>query len=351
MSNLNELKYVTIWKLKTREGATETESRDWLPVTHIDKIHGRITVKAPYPIGDYDVVTTESKACETCEGLGYLQKVECPTCHDTHLMECPVCHGRQTAGCDTQELCAYCGGSGKVPCETCYSGAKEFWVPADHCTGDGCIPCPDCNGTGYAGGGGVISVTPEGVITLRYDSVTLGITDDGKLFARLKIKTNGGLDINDDNEIFVKVDETTIRINDNGELESVYKPFSASAAGQHDVTSGHEGTQSFTTGVVITDETINRVHAFLTLDIYYPDYETAHELTNLIVSMQIGDGAFEQVGTATWDLTVPYTMLNFDKVMERFVHDSPIVIKLEGEHGDHIYHNTSIKWTLNVVSC
>ena len=58
MSNLNDIKYVTIWKLDTREGATATESRDWLPVTHIDKIRGRITVKAPYPIGDYDAVTT-----------------------------------------------------------------------------------------------------------------------------------------------------------------------------------------------------------------------------------------------------------------------------------------------------
>ena len=348
MADLDSLKYVTIWKLPTREGATATESRDWLPVTHIDKIRGRITVKAPYPIGDYDVVTTESKECETCEGLGYLQKEACPKCNDTHYMECPVCHGRKTVGCDTQELCAYCGGSGVVPCETCYSGAKEFWVPTNHCTGNDCIPCPDCNGTGYAGGSGVISVTPEGIITLRYDSVTLGITDDGKLFARLKVKSDGGIGITEDDELFVKVDESTIRLV-NGQLTAVYKPTTMKVSGEADTV--EQQRQRIDTALVVTDESVKRVHAFLTLDLHSLSYETAASMYNITVSLVAGrDGAVNvPFKPITWDLTVPYTMLNFDTIIDNIPYGYEFYVQLDCD--ENMPDGNKINWSMNVVSC
>ena len=348
MSNLNELEYVAIWNLPTREGATASESRDWLPVTHIDKRLGRITVKAPYPIGDYDVVTTESKECETCEGLGYLQKVACPTCNDTHYMECPVCHGMKTAGCDTQELCAYCGGAGKVPCETCYSGAKEFWVPTNHCTSDDCVPCPDCKGTGYAGGGGVISVTPEGVITLRYDSVTLGITDDGRLFARLKVKSDGGIGITEDNELFVKVDESTIRLV-NGQLTAVYKPAAMNKSGEVNIV--EQQHQRIDTSLVVTDESVKRVHAFLTLDLHSLSYEMAASMYNITVSLVAGrdDAVNVQFKPVTWDLTVPYTMLNFDTIIDNIPYGYEFYVQLDCD--ENMPDGNKINWSLNVVSC
>ena len=170
-----DLSLIKIWELQKTKWWDEQSSceipevlRDWLPITQYTD-DGRVTVRAPYPIGDFDnfnALSNDDKECSYCSGSG--KTLEGATC--------PICHGTG------------------VPCDSI----------------------------------GAISVDDHGIIRLQIDQVSLGINAEGKLFARLKIADKGGLDLNEDSEIFVKVDDKSIKVNEDGQLYAVTtEPYSA----------------------------------------------------------------------------------------------------------------------------
>jgi hypothetical protein len=179
-----------IYALPVRDGVEKDEYRLWLPVTERYG-KGRRTVRVPFPVGDYEV------ECDSCHGIG---KVDCPSCGGTGL----------------GIVCDHCGGTGVEPtnsdetptdpcdpttpngvCTKCHADKRFvdseglYHLPCETCDGTAVVECPHCHGIG----GGVMTVSPNGVIQLRYDDTAFAVNTDG---------------------LTIKVDGKTIKIGDNG---------------------------------------------------------------------------------------------------------------------------------------
>ena len=358
-----EIIFTKIMSLKPTVGTVDDKARAWLPVTCIDEDNpdGRVTLRAPYPIGDGDV---DGTVCPYCEGLGHVTKHECLECTNGYKTEqCSACNGTgwKDAECDEEE---------REQCEVC-NGTCSVQVKCQQCDGTGIVTeisydpsdaeCEHCHGTGILGGAvGAITVDADGIITLRYDDVSLGIDDHGRIFGRLKVKDEkSGLDIeriDGKDNVFVKVDTKSIRINDDGCLEVVdyVKPyaeqFSNSVVFTQDIS--YSGTPiSLSDGdkeIVVDDEAVKKIHVHLSVGIRYDRYWSATSMTRL--QMNVG-GKLSEI--FCWDQTIPYTIVNFDTFIdvsnERTV---PVWLKFkEGATDDSIPEGATFSWTANVTSC
>lgn len=181
-----------IIKLPLGTGVSEDLSRLWIPVTEQNG-NNRKTVRVPFPVGDYEV------ACEYCHGEGV---VDCPTCQGTGLG--PVCDRCNGTGVEptesTEPAIDPCDPDNPNPdgvCTKCHAdnNFKDddglYHVKCPTCCGTKAIECPHCHGLG----GGVMTVSPNGVIQLRYDDKVFAVNADG---------------------LTIKVDGRTIKIGDNG---------------------------------------------------------------------------------------------------------------------------------------
>lgn len=254
---LPELTLTKIWNLKPMAGTVDTEERPWLPVTKLDVNGKRITVRAPYPMGDYDDAVANPRQCETCYGSG-----------------------KDGLGND----------------------------------------CPDCDGTGYDGGYGVITVSENGIVTLRYDMATLGITDDGKLFAKLKVDENGGL-VNDENGIRVKVDNDTLYVDNEGILrvrrvKSYF--YAGTAVGQE-----YPANQKTEIGIkfdgVQFPDTVQKVRIHLDLDMSLRNsgFLSADDMTLFKIStVSPNNTRVNESFVQKWDKTAPHTAVAYNAVMD-----------------------------------
>jgi hypothetical protein len=349
-----ELSFIKIMRLPKIEGSTDTESRPWLPVSYIDSKERRVTARALYPMGDGDVEGTE---CPYCNGTGHVEAHKCLECNNGYITKvCPDCNGTGfvDGDCDLQEICPTC------------HGEKEITEKCPHCDGTGTVlepsmdesdlECNMCHGTGVIGANGAITVDREGIISLRYDEVNLGIDDNGRIFARLKAKDeNGGLGverIDGFDNLYVKVDTTSIRINDNGYLEVVdyVKPYAESFSGgkYFDVEVPYQSAP-YNLGVLnIGDSAVHTVHAHLSVGIRNDEYMSAISLTRL--KLKIGDKLSE---VYCWDQTLPYTILNFDALLDldSIGREVPVALALPREATvDSIPAHVQFSWTVNVSS-
>lgn len=282
-----DLSLIKIWELDKSgwyDGelcSIPEELRDWLPITQYESENKRVTVRAPYPIGDYD----KYMAVSQLDGA----KIECSACSGT---------GKTATG----EKCAVCNGTG--------------------------IPCDDI---------GAISVDDSGVIHLQIDTVTMGINAEGKLFARLKLKENGGLERDEDDAVYVKVDDSTIKIDENGQLYAVtIPPFSKKVT--KSITNTSAPISLFT-----VDDGIKKVKLHIALDIRSIAYDTANELTRFSVS--VGD----TTANYCWDKTVPYTMINFDDLVD--VPQSKNIAMTITVNPEDNFSGADITVIANVISC
>jgi len=130
-------------------GTADDPGRPWIPATRPDpnNPNGRETVRLPYPAGDHDV------DCGFCGGTGYA-------------------------------TCERCGGTGLEP------GTDD--EVCTRCDGHKGYECPVCHGAG----GGAVSVSDNGVISVHTDNKSVVVDDNGALA--------------------VKVDGTTITMGPNG---------------------------------------------------------------------------------------------------------------------------------------
>ena len=253
-----DLSLIKIWELQKTKWWDEHSSceipevlRDWLPITQYTD-DGRVTVRAPYPIGDFDnfnALSNDDKECSYCSGSG--KTLEGATC--------PICHGTG------------------VPCDSI----------------------------------GAISVDDHGIIRLQI----------------------GGLDLNEDSEIFVKVDDKSIKVNEDGQLYAVTtEPYSAvNTIENYDLT---EVT-------LFVAPNVAKVKLHISVDIESTAYESANELTRFTLA---AGGVSTQY---CWDKTVPYTMINFDTIIET---PSDIKFKLTPEPDDNFKYAV-ITVSANVISC
>lgn len=179
-----------IYALPVRDGVEKDEYRLWLPVTERYG-KGRRTVRVPFPVGDYEV------ECDSCHGIG---KVDCPTCGGTGLgIVCDHCEGTGVEPTNSGETptdpCDPAAPNGV--CTKCHADKRFvdseglYHLPCETCGGTGVVDCPHCHGIG----GGVMTVSPNGVIQLRYDDTAFAVNADG---------------------LTIKVDGRTIKIGDNG---------------------------------------------------------------------------------------------------------------------------------------
>lgn len=354
-----ELDFIKIWALKAIAGSVaDDESRPWMPVTYIDPTsNNRVTVRAPYPMGDGD--ETEVHTCPTCEGDGHVSIYICKTCGGSGqtLQDCPECNGTGFIDGDcTKGECPNCAGSGhlKLDCLQCH-GSGKIIEPS----GESGTPCPTCGGTGAISGAGPIHVTPNGIIQFRYDELTLGIDESGKVYARLKARKNGGLDTitGEYNELYVKVDQKSIQVNpDTGCLEVIdyVKPYAEQFSNSVVFTQEIEYSSnpiSLSDGgkeIIVNDEAVKKIHVHLSVGIRNDNYWSATSMTRL--QMNVG-GKLSEI--FCWDQTIPYTIVNFDTFIdvsnERTV---PVWLKFkEGAIDDSIPKDATFSWTANVTSC
>jgi hypothetical protein len=72
---------------------------------------------------------------------------------------------------------------------------------------------------------------------------------------------------------------------------------------------------------------------------------------NITVSLVAGrDGAVNvQFSPITWDLTVPYTMLNFDTIIDNIPYGYEFYVQLDCDENMPV--GNKINWSMNVVSC
>ena len=279
-----DLSLIKIWELNPVEWYDKTacpvpsELRDWLPVTHWDSEKGRVTVRAPYPVGDYDIYNAlpdEDKECITCQGTGLVNGETCTTCH----------------------------------------------------------------GTGVCADAGAITVEDSGVIHLKIDDTTLGIKADGRLFAKLKLKENSGLAQDENDAVYVNVDDKTIKIDENGQLYAVtVAPYS------NKVTKlGVDPTTAIRL-FTVTNPNVSRVKLHIDVDIKSTHYDTAIEMTRF--SLTVGD----DTKLYCWDKTVPYTMINYDTMVDIDTVPKQINMKLKPVTGDN-FNDSAIMVNANIISC
>jgi hypothetical protein len=282
-----DLSLIKIWELDKsgwydgERCSIPEELRDWLPITQYESENKRVTVRAPYPIGDYD----KYMAVSQLDGA----KIECAACAGT---------GKTATG----KKCAVCNGTG--------------------------VPCDDI---------GAISIDDSGVIHLQIDTVTMGINAEGKLFARLKLKENGGLERDADDAVYVKVDDSTIKIDENGQLYAVtIQPY---AEIFNEDVNPDEPITLFT-----VDDGVEQVKLHIAVDITSTKYDTATELTRF--DLIVGGTKM----TYCWDKTVPYTMINFDAIVD-VPSNKKIVMTLDPlVYGDN-FNDSKMKVLANVISC
>lgn len=191
-----------IYSLPRKEGTEDDRTRLWLPVTELQDTGKRKTVRVPFPVGDYEV------SCDYCHGTG---TIDCPDCYDAEI-------GGSTG---LGPVCPRCGGSGKEPidesdteinqcdsdnpngvCTECHADSRfkdddgKYHIECPTCKGTKVIQCQHCHGLG----GGVMTVSPNGVIQLRYEDKVFAVNENG---------------------LTIKVDGKTIKIDDNNGLKVI----------------------------------------------------------------------------------------------------------------------------------
>lgn len=254
-----ELLLTKIYEISVKEGTSEDAERDWLPVTSLGVNDRRVTVRLPYPMGDFD--------------KNYVQD------ENGYHLDCPP-----GSECDN------CGGTGSV---------------------DGAV-CPVCHGTGSTGvEAGAITVSPDGIVSLRIEDASLGITADGKLFARSKIVDKGGLAVNENDQIYVSVDDETIAVNDDGQLYVKEKP--------KFLRTRRESGQTVSAGQLIvqvpsveTPDNVSKVKVHIALDLIPKNYGLDSTSMSLF-TIKVGS---DESDVYTWDHTVPYTIINYTTVVD-----------------------------------
>jgi len=263
-----------ISELDVKSGTGEDETRDWLPVTSAEVDGERITVRVPYPMGDFD------KNYDEIDGTA------------VH-----------------KDICTICNGVGVVNGEQ----------------------CPVCEGTGFGGERGAVTVNENGVISLRIDDATLGVTVDGKLYARDQVhaKDGGGIG-EDDTGIFVKVDEDTIKIGEDGFLYADINtlPLEIIANG----TDVMGGTDSISLGNIF-DYGANVVHMHFDLDLVSAGYASAVSYTRFSIVVNDGETELYRSAPFLWDQTAPYSMLNLDAIVQA-APEAELSVSLVAVNGD-----------------
>lgn len=278
-----------IIKLPLGTGVSEDLSRLWIPVTEQNG-KDRKTVRVPFPVGDYEV------ACEYCHGEGV---VDCPTCQGTGLG--PVCDRCNGTGVEptesTEPAIDPCDPDNPNPdgvCTKCHAdnNFKDddglYHVKCPTCCGTKAIECPHCHGLGI----GVMTVSPNGVIQLRYDDKAFTVNADG---------------------LTIKVDGETIKIGKNGlEVDSsaIVPPNAYLTTGDLKIESeivvpdritilGHNMTVETDGSIFANADNVRGFSARLTVDITNTNFENNTQLIPYHVEV-VG-------GTDTWDLMVDTT--------------------------------------------
>lgn len=151
-----DLKVTQIYSLLPGSN-TEDPKLDWLPITrqNSENSDARTTLRMPYPRGDADIQSD----CTICSGEGTVEKL--------------IDGERVTVDCD------HCGGTGIEP-------------------------------------SGSVSVDEDGVITVHTDGESITV-EGGKLTAHGTYEAGTAISI-EDNTIGVKIDGETVKTNDAGEL-------------------------------------------------------------------------------------------------------------------------------------
>lgn len=311
----DEISFIKILSLKPIAGARDNENgrnlRAWLPVTYIDQSNNkRVTVRAPYPIGDADTYPVE---CPDCAGTGRVESVMCNACEGTGTVTepCCKCHGtgHLNGDCEVEYPCPYCSGTGSTThtCSVCH-GDKEVNIATDD---DSAPFCPTCGGSGkLSDSHGALRLDANGVMHLQYDNATLGIDETGHIFAKYVPKTKGGLGVVDgesNKELYVNIDNRTITIDQDGQLHanpvipSYVAEFSDAVVQIVEPTCLFENIPSH----------VDSVKVHVEVNIHNPDYAKANELTNF--ELTVGSVQSE---TYCLDQTRPYTTFTFDTVQE-----------------------------------
>ena len=342
-----------IIQLKPKAGVSENVARDWLPVTSIEN-GKRVTVRVPTLKGDYDVAEDSlGEECEYCYGLGYLKKEECNVCHGDGHQVCPTCHGAKVIDC---EPCPECEGTGFIDedCDVCH-GLGSVWTPTD--SDEGTVVCPQCGGNGHNHGGGVISVTNDGIVTLRWDYVTLGITDDGKLYAKTKIKEHGGLAADENKDLYVNVDGESITVNSAGQLcATLVPPYHEVVPSEEPGVISLDAAETFVSlAEGIVDNTTKNVIKIklsvefgITLDLENKGYESAVNYTDFYLKIAKHDGELLASEHFMWDQTRPMSNFHYDYIMDPQLVD----VYLETASENEVFPvNTEITWRINSISC
>lgn len=276
-----------IIKLPLGTGVSEDLSRLWIPVTEQNG-NDRKTVRVPFPVGDYEV------ACEYCnDGME-----TCPTCGGTGI----------------GAVCDHCGGTGKEPvepgpeptdpcdsenpnpdnvCTVCHADSKYrvdgvYHLPCETCNGSGAIECTHCHGLGL----GVMTVSPNGIIQLRYDDKVFDVNTSG---------------------LTIKVDGETIKIGENGlevNSEAIVPPNAYLSTGELKTESfivvpkntsifGHNMTVDTNGRIYANADNVRGFSASLTVDITNTNFENNTQLIPYHVEV-LG-------GTDEWDLMIDTT--------------------------------------------
>ena len=175
------------------------------------------------------------------------------------------------------------------------------------CAGTGVLQsgetCPMCKGTGIPSGSiGAISVDAAGVINLQLDPTTMGVNSEGKLFAAKSLLYSDSMS------------------------ENNYNPALPLPL------------------FVVSDEKVKKVKLHISLDIRSTQFESATEVTRFSLNIHRKSALY------CWDKTVPYTMLNFDEVIELASYPTPLIMTLTPVAGDNFNHS-EFTVSANVVSC
>lgn len=290
-----ELLLTKIFEITPKEGLDEDKYRDWLPVTSLGVNDRRVTVRLPYPRGDFD--------------KNYVKDDD-----GNYHLDCP-------AGSE----CDKCNGTGKV------NGAE----------------CPVCHGVGSTKvEAGAITVAEDGTISLRIEDASIGITSDGRLYARSKIVENGGLAVDDNDKIYVTVDDTTLGINDDGQLYVKETPRYAPPTQRLSGNIGTSGTAIITiTEPFVVPDNVNKVQVYVALDLIPSDYQSSVSMS--LFTIDVG-GVKSDV--YTWDQTIPYTIINYTATVDTTTKKTLANIELAIDpHDSEPFHGGSYKCSVTVM--
>ena len=251
-----ELLLTKIFELNPKDSLSENVkydvNLDWLPVTSLGVNNRRVTVRLPYPRGDFDI--------------NYVHEDD-GTVHANS--ECEICNG-----------------TGVVNGEQ----------------------CPVCDGTGSVGAGAI--TIEDGVVSLRIDDASLGYTADGKLYARSKVAEKCGLAVNSDDQIYISLDDDTLGINEDGQL--YVKPTKTYICTKR-ITSQTVPPGALEIPIIsgTVPDDVDHVKVHIGLDLIPRDYLKSNKMSLFVIEVGGVDS-----DVYTWDQTIPYTIINYTTLVD-----------------------------------